>query len=309
MGILRPVLFGLSKSSFMQNVFAHFPPAKRFARRFVAGEKREEGLQVAKRLEAQGLKVTLDHLGEDVTEQGEADHAARHYVELVDAIAEKGLDASISIKLSQIGLAFDSAFCKDHLFEILGHATEKGVGVEIDMEGSQYTEDTLQLYHEAVERFENVAVCVQANLKRTEDDLAELIEAGGSVRLVKGAYQEPGEIAFQDKKLVDTNYVNLLHKLLSAEAIENGVYPLIATHDASMIDVAKERAAGEQISKDQFDFQLLHGIHNDYKQQLVEEEYTVRVYVPYGAEWYPYFMRRLAERPANLFFLLKHVFK
>lgn len=306
MGVFQSFFFNLSKHERIQDMFRDFGPAKRFAHRFVAGESMTDAVQVTQRLREQGLEVTLDHLGEDVEDEETARNAAQHYNGLLDTIDEYGLDASISVKLSQIGLAFDKAFCRQQLQDLLGHAAEKNVNVEIDMERSDYTQDTLDLYREVNQEFDNVAVCVQANLKRTAEDVEDLIGTGGGIRLVKGAYKEPPNIAYQDKKQVDTNYRKLLETLLKPEVVARN-HVFVGTHDPAMIQHATELMKHHGVRRDVVTFEMLHGIGDDLKNQLTRDGYNVRVYLPYGREWYPYFMRRLAERPANAWFLLKHL--
>ena len=278
--------------------------ANSFARRFVAGENLEDAIVAAGALERQGLTVTLDLLGESVTTMEPALAATQAYIGLVLAASAAGISRNISVKLTQIGLDIDRASAVDNLRRILHVATAEDFFVRVDMENSDHTDDTL----EAVESLwgigtRNIGVVVQSALRRSTADVQKLNALGMRVRLVKGAYREPRDVAFQRKEEVDAHYVSLMELLLA-----HGHYPAIATHDPVIIDRTKAFAASRGITPDRFEFQMLYGIRRDLQLALVHEGYTVRVYVPYGREWFPYFMRRLGERPANVGFVLRNLF-
>lgn len=274
------------------------------ARRFVAGEASEDVIATAEALERQGLTVTLDLLGEKVTSTATALEAAKAYVELIGAAAAAGVSRGISVKLTQIGLDIDRATAIDNLRRIVEAAVEPGFFVRVDMEGSAYIDDTIA----AVETlwsidYRNVGVAIQSALRRSADDVTRLNELGVSVRLVKGAYREPRSVAFVRKDEVDASFRQLTERLLTA-----GTTPAIATHDPALIEHARRVAAEHGISSDRFEFEFLYGIRRDLQLSLAREGHRVRIYVPYGREWFPYFMRRLGERPANVWFVVKNLF-
>jgi proline dehydrogenase len=274
------------------------------ARRFVAGEQPADAFAAARTLERQGLSVTLDLLGESVTSASAALEATKAYVALVGAAAEAGISRHISVKLTQIGLAIDRATTIDNLRRILEAAVEPGFFVRVDMEGSPHTAETL----ETVERlwsvdYRNVGVAIQAALRRSAEDVKRLNTLGMSIRLVKGAYREPRSIAFVRKEEVDEQFRLLTEQLLTA-----GHQPAIATHDPALIEHARTFASARGLPRDQFDFEFLFGIRRDLQVALAREGHPVRIYVPYGREWFPYLMRRLGERPANVAFVVKHLF-
>ncbi|MBI4617309.1 MAG: proline dehydrogenase family protein [Planctomycetes bacterium] len=278
-------------------------------RRFVAGEGLGDAVRVARELASRGMTVSLDPLGENVSTREEAEAATESVLSIVQAIRSAGVDSSVSIKLTQAGLDIGTEFCAANVRRMLEAAREAGVAIQIDMEGSDYTERTLAIYRELRPEHGNVGAVVQAYLRRTAADLAALCEIGGPIRLCKGAYREPAEVAFPEKAEVDANYVELAQMLLSAGARRRGVYPNIATHDERLIEWTKEHVRSEGIGKDEFEFQMLYGNRRDLQEKLAAEGYRMRVYVPFGREWYPYFMRRLAERPANVLFLVKNLLK
>lgn len=272
-----------------------------FARRFIAGETIEEAIAAARAIEARGLLQTLDLLGESVTTLAEADAASRAYLRVVDAVTQAGIIRNLSLKLTQLGLDVDRASAIDNLRRVLEHA--EGFFIRIDMESSHYTQVTLDIFELLWKQgYHNIGVVLQADLYRTEADEERISALGARVRLVKGAYREPKTVAYQEKADVDAQFAKLTRKLL-----DRGHYPAIATHDVNMIAVAKEHAAAIGLAKDQFEFQMLYGIRRDLQQALVRDGYRVRVYVPYGKQWFPYFMRRLGERPANIAFVLRGV--
>jgi proline dehydrogenase len=274
-----------------------------FARRFIAGETVEEAIEVARALEARTLMHTLDLLGESVTTLERADAATREYVALLDAIVHAGVDRNISLKLTQLGLEVDLATAVDNLRKILERAEPAGFFVRIDMEGSAHTESTIQIFETLWHHgYRHMGVVLQSALHRSERDLQRMNALGARVRLVKGAYREPGTIAYQKKADVDAAYARMLKALLT-----DGHYPAIATHDEAMIDLACEWARQRQIPPARFEFQMLYGVRRDLQAALVAAGYRVRVYVPFGREWFPYFMRRLGERPANVAFVIRSI--
>jgi proline dehydrogenase len=307
--LIRSVLLYLSRNERLEEFVLHFELARRAARRFIAGETMEEALEVVKGLNERGLLATIDHLGENVTNAAEARAAAAEYLELLPKIAELGLKAHVSLKLTQMGLDIGTEFCRENLERILARAKELGNSVQIDMEGSAYTDRTLEIFREMRRKYDNVGIALQANLRRTGRDLEGLIPLGANVRLCKGAYKEPATIAFPKKREVDANYIKLLEMLLSREARAKGAYAAIATHDERMIARAKELVARNGLGPEEFEFQMLLGIRRRLAEELADEGYRVRIYVSYGTAWYPFYMRRLAERPANLLFILRNVFK
>ena len=274
-----------------------------FARRFIAGETVAEAIEAARAIEARGMTHTLDLLGESVTTLEAADAATRAYLAAVEAIAQSGIERNLSLKLTQLGLDADKASAVDNLRKILEKAEPAGFFIRVDMESSAYTEVTLEvfetLWHHGHRR---IGVVLQADLYRSERDLQRLNALGARVRLVKGAYREKKTVAYQRKADVDQAYTRMLKTLLS-----EGTYPAIATHDPAMIDLAREWARAQQIGPERFEFQMLYGIRRDLQARLVTDEYRLRIYVPFGREWFPYFMRRLGERPANVSFVLRGI--
>ena len=276
-----------------------------FARRFIAGESITEAIPAIRHIQSQQLLVTLDYLGESAATAEEADLATREYLRILQTIVESGVERNVSLKLTQLGLDVDRATSVDNLRRILEPATEHGFFVRIDMENSPYTDVTLQIFETLwAQGYRNIGVVLQSMLMRTPNDVARMNHLGTRVRLVKGAYMEPKTVAYQKKSEVDDAYVALMKTLL-----DEGNYPAIATHDPAMIAATKAHAAEKGYSKDRFEFQMLYGIRRDLQASLVDEGYRVRLYVPFGAQWYPYFMRRLGERPANVAFVLKGIFK
>ena len=283
---------------------------RRVSRRFVAGMTVEEAIAVAEQLNAEGIVATLDSLGESVMQVSQAEESAAVYHRLLDAIAEKKLRANVSVKLTQVGMDIGGHGAGPDLAErIVGemveHADQADTFVRIDMEGSDYTEATIQMTERLNARWPGrVGTVLQAYLFRTEADAERLTAQGIRIRLCKGAYKEPASIAFADKADTDANYVKLMKRLAAS-----GVFCGMATHDEAIINAMKQFVAETGLDKSAFEFQMLYGIRRDLQRQLVAEGFGVRVYVPFGTEWYPYFMRRLAERPANVLFLAKNFFK
>lgn len=298
--MLRNTLLYLSNQPRVFRFVRNNRLAKGLARRFVPGETLDDALAVVKELNAKGITATLDLLGESVTNEREARAARDEYLLMLDRIQERKLDSNVSVKLTAMGLDIAEDLCVAIMHDVLGRARDYGTFVRIDMESSAYTERTLRLFEERLypSYKEHVGVVLQSYLYRTFDDCRRANELRARVRLCKGAYKEPASVAYPEKKDVDANYVKCMHLLM-----KEGNYPGLATHDPRMIDEAKRFAAAEGIAKDRFEFQMLYGIRRDLQEQLVREGYRMRVYIPYGTQWYPYLMRRLAERPANVAFI------
>jgi proline dehydrogenase len=280
--------------------------ARRFAARFVAGETVADGVAALTALNARGITASLDLLGESVAGAAEAGAARDVYLQTLDQIRRAGADGNVSVKLTQMGLDTDEGLCVENLRAIIARARQYDSFVRIDMEGSAYTATTLRLFTQRFyPEFGNaVGVVLQSYLRRTEQDVEEMIALGARVRLCKGAYKEPPEVAFPAKREVDASYVRGMERLL-----ERGNYPAIATHDAKIIAHAKAFARRREVPPSRFEFQMLYGVRRDLQHALRHEGWNVRVYVPFGEQWYPYLMRRLAERPANIAFLLGSIVK
>lgn len=278
--------------------------SRAFARRFIAGETVDDAIAAVRQIQSQGLLCTLDYLGESVTSLGEAETATREYLHLIDAVDKAGVERNLSLKLTQLGLDVDRAMCVDNLRRILTAGGRCGFFVRIDMESSAYTDTTLDIFETAWKLgHRNVGVVLQSCLYRTEKDFERVSTLGARIRLVKGAYREPKSVAYHMKSDVDAAYVRLAKRLLV-----DGVYPAIATHDEDTLTEVKRFAAERAIPRDAFEFQMLYGIRRDLQNALRDAGYRMRVYVPFGKEWFPYFMRRLGERPANVAFVLKSLF-
>ena len=303
--MLRRFFITLSRSEAMRRFVTHFGPARYAARRFIAGETLDEAIATVRDLNARGILATLDHLGENVASREDARRAAREYQELLQRIAAEGVQSTISVKLTHVGLDFGEDFCCGLMRAIVQTAKSLGNMVEVDIEGSEYTQSTLNVFHCLLDEYRNMRLALQAYLFRTEGDLQGLIERGSSVRLCKGAYDEPPTIAWKEKAEVDASFARLMDLMLSEQAIQRGFYPALGTHDHRLILRAEREVARRGIGKDQFEFQMLHGVRRDWQQRLAAEGYRLRIYVPYGTQWYPYFMRRLAERPANVLFMVR----
>lgn len=280
---------------------------KRLSSRFVAGMTVEDVLAATKAINERGQSVSMDNLGENVTNAEEAKQSAQLYHQLLDQIAERQLNANVSMKLTHMGLDVDPHLAIGITRDLVAHAARINNFVRVDMEGSPYTQRTLEFVHELHSANANrgaVGAVIQAYMRRSQKDVEELIAKGIRIRLCKGAYKEPEELAFQKMPEVNENYVNLMKILL-----KSGIYHGIATHDEKMIEATIDFAKVENISPKSFEFQMLYGVRRDLQQQLSKDGWGMRVYIPFGHEWYPYFMRRLAERPANALFVLKNLFK
>jgi proline dehydrogenase len=302
--MLRNALLYLSNQPQVFRFVRHNRFAKGMARRFVAGETLAEALDAVRDLNSRGITATLDLLGESVTNEREAREARDEYLRMLDRIHAQGLDANVSLKLTAMGLDISEDLCASIMHEILDRAQQYGTFVRLDMESSEYTERTLRLFEDRLypSYRENVGIVLQSYLYRTMADVERANAINARVRLCKGAYKEPASVAFADKRDVDGNYVKCMHALM-----RDGNYPGLATHDPAMIDEAKRFAGAEGIARDRFEFQMLYGIRRDLQEGLVKEGYRMRVYIPYGTQWYPYLMRRLAERPANIAFFTGNI--
>ncbi len=307
--MFRSLFLQLSQARWAKDVIMRIGPARRSALRFVAGDSLSDAIDVTRRLTDQGFEVTLDHLGESVTDEAGALNATQAYLELLDTIAESGVRATASLKLTQLGLDIREDLCIANLRRILERANAAGNHITIDMESSDYTDATLHVYRLLHQDFDNVGTVIQAYLYRSEADMQTLAAEGAFVRLCKGAYKEPPDRAFPDKADVDANYVHLTQIFLAPDARQAGAYLGIATHDENMIAAAKDYIRSHDVPYDAFEFQMLYGIRSRLQEQLRDDGFKVRVYVGYGTEWYPFFMRRLAERPANVWFILSNFFR
>jgi proline dehydrogenase len=307
--VLRALFIHLSEDRFLRRIAEHSSLGQRFSSRFVAGVQVEDALRVTQSLNQAGPVVSIDNLGENVTNADEARASAQLYHNLLDEIAARKLNANVSLKLTHMGLDVDENLAHELVSGLVAQAASMNPRgfVRVDMEGSPYTQRTLDFVRELYRVLGNqgaVGTVIQSYLYRSEADVERLLAAGIRIRLCKGAYDEPPEIAFQKKSDVDANYVKLM-KILMKSQIFHG----LATHDEKIINQAKDFAIREKIPRDAFEFQMLHGIRRDLQESLVRDGWGMRVYVPFGTEWYSYFMRRLAERPANVFFLAKNVFR
>jgi proline dehydrogenase len=299
---MRALLLRLSESKRLAPLMMHNGASRRVARRFVAGETLDDAVEAAREVNRRLQLASLDLLGENVSDEAGAGRAAEGYLAVFDRIAQERLDANVSLKLTQLGLDLSEDLCLELLEKIVAHATSQGNFVRIDMEGSAYTQRTVEIAKRVRAKYTGVGTVMQAYLYRTEKDVQDLLAAGCRLRLCKGAYKEPPEVAFPKKSDVDANYVKLMKMLLPS-----GIYHGIATHDPAMIEATKGFAREQNIKRDQFEFQMLYGIRTDLQEKLVRDGFRVRVYIPYGVDWFPYFMRRLAERPANVAFFLRNL--
>jgi len=298
--ILRNSLLFLSRQKQLRRWMETSSASARLTKRFVAGETLDEGLAVCRKLYSEKILATLDHLGENVTSLDEAQASTAIGLEAIRRIADAKLPSTISIKLTQFGMDLSASACEANVARLVETAKSRGSYVEIDMEGSEYVDRTLAIVNRLHDRFQAVRSVIQAYLYRSEKDVLSLSERGIPIRLCKGAYQEPADIAFPEKAKVDENYKHLTRLLM-----EKGTFPAIASHDPNMLQAAKQYAKEFHVPPDGFEFQMLYGVRRDLQKELVDSGYRLRLYVPYGDAWYPYFMRRLAERPANVLFLAR----
>ncbi|MDQ3282284.1 MAG: proline dehydrogenase family protein [Acidobacteriota bacterium] len=305
--MFRAFFIALSESRALRGIAERSAIGRKMSGRFVAGMSVDDALNATAATNAKGMSVSVDNLGENVTNLEEARHSAQLYHQMLDAIAARKLNANVSLKLTHMGLDVDENVARQITDDVVAHAARLDSFVRVDMEGSPYTEKTLQLVRELHRRPGNagrVGAVIQAYLHRSERDVQELCAERVRIRLCKGAYKEPPEIAFQPKAEVDANFIKLMKILL-----KSGVYHGIATHDPKMIEATIAFARAENIPPSAFEFQMLYGVRRDLQEQLVRDGWGMRVYIPFGSEWYPYLMRRLAERPANAIFILKNLFR
>jgi proline dehydrogenase len=303
--MIRALILALSRSGIAAHVATNVPGFRGFSKRFVAGSSQADVIDVVRRLNGRGFDATVSFLGEAVTTTAEVEAALREYTSYAEAVIAHGLRSHLSIKLTELGLSFDPDLAAGSLDAVLASAEAAGTFVRIDMEESSYTQATLDLFRGARASHANVGVVVQAYLRRSADDIAALAGEGAPVRIVKGAYREPPDIAYPEKADVDAAFVRLVDAYFAGMA--DAAWLAIATHDARMVRSAINAARGRGIARDRFEFQMLYGIREDLQRSLLAEGYRVRVYVPYGSRWYPYLMRRLAERPANMWFFLRNL--
>ncbi len=300
--VMRAGFVWASQRDSLEHLTKRLPLTRGLVRRFIAGEDLPSVLTSLTRLHEAGFATTVDVLGESVTSEADASAASDRYIELLSALVERGLDANVSLKLTQMGLDIDPAACRRTVGRVVDRAVASGAFVRVDMEDHTRTEATLAIARELFQRHGNVGVVIQSYLRRSAADVEALIADGMRVRLCKGAYNEPASVAFSSKAEVDDSYVRLTERLL-----RDGTYPAIATHDERIIAHTRAFAAREGIGPERFEFQMLYGIRRDLQEGLIAAGYRVRVYVPFGREWYPYFMRRLAERPANVLFIIRNL--
>jgi proline dehydrogenase len=304
--MLRSFFITLSKSTALRSFAMKNALAQRAARRFVSGLTLDEAFPAIRELNSKGIQVTMDFLGESVTTQPEALAAADEAIRILEFIASRDIRGNVSVKLTQLGLELGQEFCRDNVARIAAKAQALGNFLRIDMEDTPATDRTLEIFHAMLERVgpAHVGIVLQSYLYRTEGDAAEVMKRGGRIRLCKGAYKEPAAVAFPRKTDVNANFVKVMKMML-----DSGLYHGIATHDEAMIRATKAYAEEKKIDRRKFEFQMLYGIRRDLQEQLVGDGWNVRVYVPYGDQWYPYYMRRMAERPANVLFILKNLFR
>ena len=304
--LTRSALIYLSRQEGLKEFAASFSLFKKLTTRFIAGETIDEAIAAIREINTRGCTASFDHLNEGVTDAQATETEVAEYLNVLKLIDDSGIKSNVSIKLTQFGLEIDPELAYRNARRIVEESTRRGNFVRIDMEGSNVTQATLDVFNRLRSEFglNDVGIVVQSYLYRTKNDVAELLKIPARIRLCKGAYDEPAEVAYPDKKDVDDNYVRVMQMLL-----RSGLYHGIATHDPKMIDATVDFAQREGIGKDAFEFQMLYGIRRDLQEQLARDGYGMRVYVPYGKHWYPYFMRRLAERPANIWFVLKNLWR
>jgi len=304
--LTRSALIYLSRQEGLKNFAARFSLFKKLTTRFIAGETTDEAVAAIREINARGCSASFDHLNEGVSSEAATEAEVSEYLHLLDLIDQTGINSNVSIKLTQFGLDIDPELAYKNAHRIVADAARRGNFVRVDMEGSNVTQATIDIFKRLRSEFglNDVGIVLQSYLYRTAEDARELLKIPARIRLCKGAYDEPAEVAFPEKKDVDANYVKVMQMLLSS-----GTYHGIATHDPRMIDATIDFVQKEGIAKDAFEFQMLYGIRRDLQEQLARDGWGMRVYVPYGKHWYPYFMRRLAERPANIWFVMKNVLK
>ncbi len=304
--VARNALLYLSRQEGLKDFATRFSPFKKMTTRFVAGETIEEATAAIQAINRLGCTASFDHLNESVTSQAETEEEVREYGRVLARIDATGIRSNVSIKLTQFGLGIDPELTYTNARKTVADAAERGNFVRVDMEGSDVTDITLNIFRRLRAEFsrDTVGIVIQSYLRRSENDIRELLKIPARIRLCKGAYNEGADVAFPDKQDVDDNYIKLMRVLLSS-----GTYHGIATHDERMIEATVAHIQKEGIGKDAFEFQMLYGVRRDLQEQLARDGYNMRVYVPYGKTWYPYFMRRLAERPANVWFIMKNLLR
>ncbi|MCA9917547.1 MAG: proline dehydrogenase family protein [Anaerolineales bacterium] len=309
---LRSILLYLSTADWARQIATDFPPAWQVASRFIAGQTSQDAIRVTQQVNQNGLSATLNYLGESVSTPEDAAAAREAIIQLVQQVHQNGVNATVSIKPTQLGLHIDPEVVHENLQILLTAAEKYDTRIRIDMEDSHVTDTTLNLYRRLRDEDEfghRIGIVIQAYLYRTEADIQALIQEGAWVRLCKGAYKEPHHLAFPEKADTDANFLKLAQEMLSDEARKHGMYPCFATHDEALIRQIIQYVRQHQIDKDTFEFQMLYGVRRDLQEEINAEGYRVRVYIPFGTAWYPYFMRRLAERPANLWFFLSNLLR
>src|SRR4030095_7236344 len=304
--ITKSALLYLSRQEGLKDFATSFRPFQKLTTRFVAGETIEEAISYIRQINAEGCSASFDHLNESVTSEDEAEQEVDEYLRILSRINQTGINSNVSIKLTQFGLGLSPEIAYRNAHRVVEDAHRRGNFVRVDMEDSAVTQVTIDIFKRLRAEFvlDDVGIVLQSYLRRTFADAQELLKLPARIRICKGAYNEPPEVAFPDKKDVDNNYIKVMQLLLSS-----GIYHGIATHDPKMIDATIQFATREGIGKNKFEFQMLYGIRRDLQKQLARDGYNMRIYVPYGKHWYPYFMRRLAERPANVWFVMKNLFK
>lgn len=309
---LHLLLLYLSAATWAREIVSSLPLAQKVALRFVAGETVDDAIDAAQTLNNQGLSATMDFLGESVTSPADAAAARNEILRLLDRIHETGVNANVSVKLSQLGLKIDPELAHDNVRQIMERARQHDNKIRIDMEESAVTDATLAIYRRLRDDDgfgHRVGIVIQAYLHRSEEDIRQLVAEGAWVRLCKGAYAEPHTVAFSQKTDTDANFIKLTKMMVNQEAYQRGVYLGVATHDEAMIEATTAHVRAENFPADALEFQMLYGIRRDLQESLAKSGYRVRVYIPYGTAWYPYFMRRLAERPANLWFFISNLLR
>ena len=304
--VLRGVMLSVARSKGIRKVFEKYGLRETggFARRFIAGSTLEEAVNAIKELNKKGMTATLDLLGEDTKNMNDAEKSASKYLDILEAIEKEKLDSNVSLKLTQMGLDIDEKACQDVVEKIIKKAAEYNNFVRIDMEDSDHTDVTLKIFFNLRDKYDNVGIVIQSYLYRSEADIDKINASRSRVRICKGAYKEPKTVAYPSKREVDNNFLIITKRLLT-----EGIYPGVATHDEKMIQGTIKLAEENKIEKKNFEFQMLYGIRRDLQEKLIADGFNMRIYVPFGTEWFPYFSRRLAERPANVFFIMKNFFR
>ncbi len=309
MNPVRSLLLAASENRWMRANATSLPVFRRAVKRFMPGERLDDALEAAQALRAEdGTPTLLTRLGENVTDMSEADAVAAHYLDACDRIERSGLDAQVSVKLTQLGLDIDPARCREHVRQLAARAARQGTLLWIDMEQHTYVDATLAMYHEVLAEYRNVGVALQSYLFRTPKDLDAIIAAGGAVRLVKGAYKEPESVAYPKKADVDAAYLTLARTMIGEETRGRGFRAIFGTHDVTIIDAIQQHAKAAGVASADYEFALLYGIQRGVQRQLARDGYVLRVLISYGEYWFPWYMRRLAERPANVWFVARSLF-